>query len=301
MSRKFMALGPAAGRRRHCSGTRRPAQPILRPLTRKRGNGGGARFRGAVAGAGWSVWLDRARQRTLPDGNRILAHHRRDAIDTAWPGVSPSIAEYVQAAQDAMDHETRQKLLVLVPGLIRCSGDADAPEIESARRLLLAQRSLSLLVPLVFEAAGWPEEAEALRGSSGSSFARLRGPLREAAESAATNALVAAVIDCAQKLVACANDGQPARQSCGGPRTIICSFSARFPLAPRGWVARLADTAGVVGLDGTSPLWASRISCSSRPSMWITATAYRCGETCQRSPTGCYPPRSGFRSLFTIC
>jgi hypothetical protein len=135
------------------------------------------------------------------------------AIDTAWPGVSPSIAEYVQAAQDAMDDETRQKLLVLVPGLIRCSGDADAPEIESARRLLLAQRTLSLLVPLVFEAAEWPAEAEALRGSSGSSFARLRGPLREAAESAATNALVAAVIDCAQKLVACANDGQPARQA----------------------------------------------------------------------------------------
>jgi hypothetical protein len=98
------------------------------------------------------------------------------AIDTAWPGVSPSIAEYVQAAQDAMDDETRQKLLVLVPGLIRCSGDADAPEIESARRLLLAQRTLSLLVPLVFEAAGWPEEAEALRGSSGSSLCTASRP-----------------------------------------------------------------------------------------------------------------------------
>jgi hypothetical protein len=134
------------------------------------------------------------------------------AIDTAWPGVSPSIAEYVQAAQDAMDDETRQKLLVLVPGLIRCSGDADAPEIESARRLLLAQRSLSLLVPLVLEAAGWPEEAEALR-RSGSSFAHLRGPLREVAEYAATNPLVAAVIDCAQKLVACADSGQPAQQA----------------------------------------------------------------------------------------
>jgi hypothetical protein len=69
------------------------------------------------------------------------------AIDTAWPGVSRFIVEYVQAAQDAMDDETRQKLLVLVPGLIRCSGDADAPGIESARRLLLAQRSLSLPVP----------------------------------------------------------------------------------------------------------------------------------------------------------
>ncbi len=134
------------------------------------------------------------------------------AIDTVWPGVSPSVADYVQAAQDAMDHETRQKLLVLVPALIRCSGDAHAPEIESARRLLLAQRSLSLLVPLVLEAAGWPKEAAVLRGS-GRSFARLRGPLREAAEYAATNPLVAAVIDCAQKLVACADDGEPARQS----------------------------------------------------------------------------------------
>ena len=52
----------------------------------------------------------------------------------------------------------------------------------------------------------------ALRGS-GSSFARLRGPLREAAEYAATNPLVAAVIDCAQKLVACGDDGHPARQA----------------------------------------------------------------------------------------
>jgi hypothetical protein len=133
----------------------------------------------------------------------IVAWLTTGAIDTAWPGVSPSIAEYVQAAQDAMDDEARQKLLVLVPGLIRCSGDVDAPEIEAARRLLFAQRSLSLLVTLVFEAAGWPEDAEALR-RSGNSFAHLRGPLREAAEYAATNPLIAAVIDCAQKLVASA-------------------------------------------------------------------------------------------------
>jgi hypothetical protein len=75
-------------------------------------------------------------------------------IDTAWPGVSPAIAEYVQAAQDAMDDEARQKQLVLVPGLIGCAGKGDPPEIESARRLLLAQRSLSQLVPLVLEAVG---------------------------------------------------------------------------------------------------------------------------------------------------
>ncbi len=43
----------------------------------------------------------------------------------------------------------------------------------------------------------------------------LGSPRREAilCASAATNALVASVIDCAQKLVACANDGQPARQA----------------------------------------------------------------------------------------
>jgi hypothetical protein len=142
----------------------------------------------------------------------IVSWLTTDAIDTAWPGVSPSIAEYVQAAQDAMDDDPRQKLLVVVPGLIRCSGGVDAPEIESARRILLAQRSLLLLVPLVLEAAGWFEEADALR-RSGSSFACLRGPLAEAAEYAATNPLVSAVIDCAQKLVACADDGQPARQA----------------------------------------------------------------------------------------
>jgi hypothetical protein len=113
-------------------------------------------------------------------------------IDTAWPGVSPAIAEYVQAAQDAMDDEARQKLLVLVPGLIGCVGKGDPPEIESARRLLLAQRSLSQLVPLVLEAVGWPQEAAAVRASGGSS-ARIRGPLHEAAEYAPTNPLVAAV------------------------------------------------------------------------------------------------------------
>jgi hypothetical protein len=97
-------------------------------------------------------------------------------------------------------------------GLDPLFGGADPPEIEAARRLLLAQRSLSLLVALVLEAAGWQEEAEALR-RSGSSFACLRGSLCEAAEYAATNPLVAAVIDCAQKLVASADDVQPARQA----------------------------------------------------------------------------------------
>lgn len=133
-------------------------------------------------------------------------------IDTAWPGVSPAIADYVQAAQDAMDDEARQKLLVLVPGLIGCAAKDDPPEIEPARRLLLAQRSLSQLVPLVLEAVGWPQEAAAVRASGGSS-ARIRGPLREAAEYAPTNPLVAAVMNCAQKLVASADEEQPARQA----------------------------------------------------------------------------------------
>ena len=48
-------------------------------------------------------------------------------IDTAWPGVSPAIAEYVQAAQVALDDEARRKLLVLVPGLMDCAGEDDPP------------------------------------------------------------------------------------------------------------------------------------------------------------------------------
>jgi hypothetical protein len=134
------------------------------------------------------------------------------AIDTTWPGVSPCIADYVQAAQDAMDDEARQKLLVLVPALIRCADADHEPDIESARRVLLAERSLSLLVPLVLEAAGWPHEAEAVR-TSGGSFAHLRAALREAAEYGPTNPFVAAVMDCAQKLVVCADDGHAAGQA----------------------------------------------------------------------------------------
>jgi hypothetical protein len=131
------------------------------------------------------------------------------AIDATWPGVSACIADYVQAAQDAMDDEPRQKLLVLVPALIRCASTDDPPDIESARRLLLAEKSLSRLVPLVLDAAGWPHEAEAMRACSGS-FARLRGPLREAAEYGPTNPFISAVMECAQKLLVCADDGQTA-------------------------------------------------------------------------------------------
>ena len=102
-------------------------------------------------------------------------------IDPASPGVSPGIAEYVQAAQDAMDDTARQKLLVLVPTLMHCAGADDPPDIECARRVLLAERSLSRLVPLVLEAAGLLHEAEALRASAGS-FERLQGPLNAVAE-----------------------------------------------------------------------------------------------------------------------
>lgn len=133
-------------------------------------------------------------------------------IDPAWPGVSPGIAEYVQAAQDAMDDTARQKLLVLVPALMRCAGADDPPDIESARRVLLAERSLSRLVPLVLEAAGWLHEAAALRAAGGS-FERLRGLLLEAAEYASANPFVNAVMECAQKLVACVNDGHAASQA----------------------------------------------------------------------------------------
>ena len=51
-------------------------------------------------------------------------------------------------------------------------------------------------------------------------------------------------------------------RSCAGPRTIICSFSARSPLAPHVWAVQLADNAGEGGPNGTSPLWGCRISCS---------------------------------------
>jgi hypothetical protein len=131
-------------------------------------------------------------------------------IDTRWPGVSPSIVHYVQTAQDAMDDEARQKLLVLVPTLMRCANESDTSDIETGRRLLLARRSLSLLVPLVLEAAGLSQEAEAVRGSDGS-FSTIRGSLSEAAEFAMTNPLLGAVLDCAQKLVACADEQQPKR------------------------------------------------------------------------------------------
>jgi hypothetical protein len=125
-------------------------------------------------------------------------------IDTRWPGVSPSIGRYVQAVQDAMDDEARQKLLVIVPTLMRCADTRDTSEIETQRQLLLAQRSLSLLVPLVLEAAGLSQEAEEVRGSDGS-FPTIRRPLCEAAEYATANPLLGAVVDCAQKLVACAD------------------------------------------------------------------------------------------------
>jgi hypothetical protein len=134
------------------------------------------------------------------------------AIDTTWPGVSPCIADYVQAAQDAMDDEARQKLLVLVPALMHCAGADHAPDIESARRVLLAERSLSQLVPLVLEAAGSPHEAEGMRASA-SSFGHLRAALREATEYGPTNPFVTAVMECAQKLVVCADDGQAAGQA----------------------------------------------------------------------------------------
>jgi hypothetical protein len=129
-------------------------------------------------------------------------------IDIAWPGVSPAIAEYIQAAQDALDDEARQKLLVLVPGLMGCATDDDPPEIESSRCVLLAQRSVSLLVPLALQAGGWSEQAEAVR-SSASAFEQMRDPLCEAAEYAKPNPLVTEVISRALRVVATADHEKP--------------------------------------------------------------------------------------------
>jgi hypothetical protein len=133
-------------------------------------------------------------------------------IDTAWPGVSPAIAEYIQAAQDALDDEARQKLLVLVPELIGCAGEGDPPEIEPSRCVLLAQRSLSLLVSLALQAGGWSEQAEAVRASAGA-FEHMQGPLREAAEYARPNPLVTEVISRALKVVAAADDAKPCKRA----------------------------------------------------------------------------------------
>jgi len=133
-----------------------------------------------------------------------------DRRDRSWPGVSPAIAEYIQAAQDALDDEARQKLLVLVPGLIGCAGEDDPPEIESSRCVLLAQRSVSLLVPLALQAGCWSEQAEAVRAAA-STFEQIEGPLREAAEYARPNPLVSEVINCALKVVATADHEKPFR------------------------------------------------------------------------------------------
>jgi hypothetical protein len=148
---------------------------------------------------GWS-----ARGKT-PCVMEIVSWLTVGAIDTTWPGVSPCIADYVQAVQDALGDEARQKLLVLVPALMHCACADHTPDIESARRVLLAKRSLSLLVPLVLDAAGSPHEAEAVRASGGS-LPRIRSSLREVAEDGPTNPFVTAVVERAQKLVVCADD-----------------------------------------------------------------------------------------------
>jgi hypothetical protein len=131
-------------------------------------------------------------------------------IDTAWPGVSPAIAEYVQAAQDALDDEGREKLLV--PGLVGCAEEDDPPELESSRCVLLARQSVSRLVPLALQAGGWPEQAEAVRASS-ATFEHMQSPLREAAEYARPNPLVSGVINGALKVVAAADEEKPFTQS----------------------------------------------------------------------------------------
>src|SRR5438270_20991 len=128
--------------------------------------GGGPMAEGLDFSALWPVPAGRfgwSARGSTPCVMEIISWLTVGAIDTTWPGISPCIADYVQAAQDAMDDEASQKLLVLVPALIGCAGADHAPDIESARRVLLAERSLSLLVPLVLEAAGWPHEAEAVR------------------------------------------------------------------------------------------------------------------------------------------
>ena len=88
-------------------------------------------------------------------------------IDIAWPGVSPAIAEYIQAAQDALDDEARQKLLVLVPGLIGCASEDDPPEIE-----ILEVRFIGSAIGLDIGAPGPPSWRLVRAGRSGSRIGR---------------------------------------------------------------------------------------------------------------------------------
>src|SRR6516164_2653255 len=198
--------GPWPAYCRHRPGASAPERDIpLGPVT-----GNKAMAKELDFGVLWPVpagrygWMARG---NAPCVMEIVSWLTTGTVDAQWPGVSPSIARYVQAAQDAMDDEVRQKLLVLVPALMRCADTSDPPEMETQRRLLLAERSLSLLVPLVLEAVGLPEEADAVRGSD-RSLPAIRGLLCEAADYAAANPLLAAVLDCAQKLVACADHQQ---------------------------------------------------------------------------------------------
>src|SRR5262249_38330906 len=86
----------------------------------------------------------------------------------------------------------------------------DPPEIESSRCLLLAQRSISLLVPIALQAGGWSEQAEAVCASA-STFAHMQNPLREAAEYARPNPLVSGVINRALKVIAAADEKSSSR------------------------------------------------------------------------------------------
>ena len=84
-------------------------------------------------GALWPVppgrfgWTARGNE---PCVMEIVSWLTTGAIDTAWPGVSPAIAEYVQAAQDALDDQARQKLLVLVPGSLAAQEKTIRPRLN---------------------------------------------------------------------------------------------------------------------------------------------------------------------------
>jgi hypothetical protein len=128
-------------------------RPTLAPLlSREHRNAGKGGFRGALAGSPRPVWVDRARQCALRNGNRILADHGRDRYRMArrFPGdrrICPGGAGSSRrpSAPEAAGAGT---------GLIGCAREDDPPEIESSRCALLAQRSLSLLVPLALVRAG---------------------------------------------------------------------------------------------------------------------------------------------------
>jgi hypothetical protein len=78
--------------------------------------------------------------------------------------VCPVIAAFGRGINDAMSDEGRQRLRVFIPRLV---GTVD-PDSEQARAEYLAWQAIRVFAPLALEAAGFKEQATALRNFEGS-------------------------------------------------------------------------------------------------------------------------------------